>query len=78
MNKYLIRLAKKSDLESIVGMLANDKLGVNRERYQIPLPTCYSVAFDTICADKNNELWVAEVDSVTHWAEMFQITHTYV
>ena len=55
----LIRRAKKEDLSCIVRMLADDTLGVKREKYQEPLPTCYRDAFSAIEKDANNELVVA-------------------
>ena len=58
-----IRHAKKSDIIAIVGMLANDSLGSQREDYQIPLPKSYIQAFDKILNDPNQELMVMEDDS---------------
>jgi GNAT superfamily N-acetyltransferase len=40
-------------------MLADDKLGAKRERYETPLPQSYLRAFEAIDADPNNELVVA-------------------
>ena len=56
------RAARKSDVESIVKMLADDPLGAARERFQSPLPQSYCDAFDSIESDANNELVVACVD----------------
>ena len=36
--EYLIRQAGLEDLDSIVQMLADDKLGAIREQYETPLP----------------------------------------
>ena len=41
-------------------MLANDKLGKTRERYEEPLPSFYYAAFDLIQKDPNQELMVLE------------------
>jgi GNAT superfamily N-acetyltransferase len=57
-----IRKAIKSDVPSIVGMLANDKLGKLREDYREPLPKIYFDAFEKIDRDPNQELVVIEND----------------
>jgi len=54
------RLATRSDLPSIVRMLADDELGSQRERLENPLPESYYSAFDQINNDPNHELVVAE------------------
>ena len=56
----IFRLARRSDLPSIVRLLADDELGSQRERYEDPLPAEYSVAFEQISRDPNHELIVAE------------------
>jgi GNAT superfamily N-acetyltransferase len=56
----LFRLATRDDLPSIVGLLADDELGSQRERYEDPLPQSYYSAFEQIEADPNHELIVAE------------------
>jgi GNAT superfamily N-acetyltransferase len=56
------RLARRSDLPSIVRMLADDELGSRRERYEDPLPQAYYAAFEQIEADSNHELVVAELN----------------
>lgn len=53
------RMATADDLERIVEMLADDKLGSQRERFEIPLPNSYYLAFAAIDKDPNNELVVA-------------------
>lgn len=53
------RIAKVQDLDEIVRLLADDKLGSKRERYENPLPTSYLKAFNAIEVDPNNELIVA-------------------
>lgn len=54
------RKARKSDVLSIVKMIANDELGRKREDFQIPLPNEYLTAFEKINADENQELIVVE------------------
>jgi len=56
------RLARRSDLPSIVRMLADDELGSQRERYEDPLPQVYYAAFEQIEVDPNHELVVAELN----------------
>ena len=57
-----IRLATRTDLDSIVSLLANDPLGATRERATDPLPESYLRAFAEIEADSRNELVLAEAD----------------
>lgn len=54
--KLNYRVAVKTDLESLVGMLADDALGCLREDIGKPLNSAYISAFDSIAADPNNEL----------------------
>lgn len=54
------RRAVRADLERIVALLADDALGRTREVVSVPLAAGYERAFDTISADANNELVVAE------------------
>jgi GNAT superfamily N-acetyltransferase len=54
------RAATRSDLPSIVRLLADDPLGATREKYLDPLPENYYEAFAAIERDENNELIVAE------------------
>jgi len=56
------RLAKRSDLPSIVRLLADDDLGSQREKYTEPLPESYYAAFEQIDHDSNHELVVAELN----------------
>ena len=56
------RKATRRDIPSIVQLLANDKLGQSRERYEEPLPIEYYEAFDKIGADPSQELIVVEND----------------
>jgi len=55
----LIRQAERTDLVSIVQLLADDPVAAKRERFEDPLPAAYGAAFDAIDADANQELWVA-------------------
>ncbi len=54
------RKAQIQDLPFIVQMLSDDKLGKQREDYQIPLPQPYHEAFQNIDQDPNQELIVVE------------------
>jgi GNAT superfamily N-acetyltransferase len=54
------RAATRDDLVAIVGMLADDPLGSQRERVTDPLPQAYQDAFEAIDRDPNQELIVAE------------------
>lgn len=58
----VFRLATREDLPAIVRMLADDKLGRQRERYADPLPDAYYAAFDRIEEATGNELIVATRD----------------
>lgn len=55
-----IRAAVREDVPIVVQMLANDPLGVTRERYEQPLPTPYWEAWAAIAADPNQLLLVAD------------------
>lgn len=55
-----IRKAERNDVPFIVKMLADDKLGKLRERYEDPLPDLYFQAFENIDKDANQELVVLE------------------
>lgn len=68
------RNAIKSDIPSIVELLANDELGKQRERLEDPLPDSYYEAFEAIKADPNNELIVAYLH--THIIGVLQMTFT--
>jgi GNAT superfamily N-acetyltransferase len=59
--EIIFRLATSADLPSIVRMLADDELGIQRERYVNPLPQAYYAAFKRIDMDPNHELVVAEL-----------------
>ena len=68
-----IRQATRTDLEQIIALLADDKLGKKREDYRLPLPELYVDAFSNIEGDPNQELMVlaAPVAQVTG---VFQLT----
>lgn len=55
-----IRKAEQKDVLSIVAMLADDKLGQQRENYKDPLPAAYINAFENIASDPHQELMVTE------------------
>jgi GNAT superfamily N-acetyltransferase len=54
----IFRKAVKEDVPFIVEMIANDKLGKQREDFRTPLPDRYYEAFEKISADNNQELMV--------------------
>lgn len=54
------REAKTADIPLIIEMLADDKLGRQRENFQDPLPQEYLSAFENISRDDNQELIVVE------------------
>lgn len=56
----IFRKAKLEDVPMIVAMLADDALGATRERFENPLPTVYTNAFQNIDKDPNQELIVVE------------------
>ncbi|MBP1993035.1 GNAT family N-acetyltransferase [Paenibacillus eucommiae] len=58
-----IRTALQSDLEAIVRLLADDELGVSRERFETPLPQAYIDAFSEIQGQKGNSILVAVEDN---------------
>lgn len=68
----IFRRTTKKDVQFIVKMLANDKLGKLRENYQEPLPEIYYAAFEIINSDPNQELMVVEKD--TEITGTFQLT----
>jgi ribosomal protein S18 acetylase RimI-like enzyme len=53
------REANRSDVPVIVGLLADDELGAQRERIEAPLPRPYYDAFDAIDSDPNQQLLLA-------------------
>ena len=54
------RAARRADVPGIVKMIADDKLGRQREDFQDPLPAKYYAAFENILKDNNQELIVVE------------------
>ena len=58
--KMIFRKATRTDIPLIVQLLANDRLGQLREKYEDPLPLPYYEAFDKINSDPNHELIVVE------------------
>ena len=72
---FRIRQAEERDLPQIVGMLADDPLGSQRERFESPLPSSYYAAFEAIKKDENNELVVAEREGAVLMA-VLQLTFT--
>jgi GNAT superfamily N-acetyltransferase len=58
------RPADRDDVPFIVDMLTDDPLGAKRENSARPLVESYYAAFDAISSDPNNELIVAEHDSM--------------
>ena len=55
-----IRIAERQDLDRIIELLADDKLGQMREAFRQPLPAEYITAFKKITADPNQDLIVLE------------------
>src|SRR5690625_6854129 len=53
------RIANKSDLPSIVRLLADDELGSQRERFEDPLPAAYYEAFNAIESQGGNQIILA-------------------
>ena len=58
-SEIAFRRAQLGDLPAIVKLLADDPLGSQRERYELPLPASYEAAFNAINSDPNQELIVA-------------------
>lgn len=57
-----VRAARRDEVAQIVALLADDKLGAEREELADPLPQIYYDAFDAIAASPDNEMLVAEAD----------------
>lgn len=60
-NDVVFRKANRQDLPAIVRMLADDELGIQREKLEDPLPESYYAAFEKIESDRSHELIVAEL-----------------
>ena len=58
-DEILIRKALETDLPGIVNLLADDALGANRERPDLPLPSEYLDAFAEMGRQSGNDLLVA-------------------
>ena len=58
------RIARETDVSSIVHLLADDRLGATREIATDPPPREYMDAFTAIDGDPNNELVVATLDEL--------------
>ena len=54
------RKATREDVKEIVGMLADDELGSQREDFTDPLPDSYYAACENVSNDPNQELIVVE------------------
>jgi len=67
----MLRPARRDEVERIVQLIADDYLGIKRERPDDLAP--YLTAFDAIAADPNNELLVWEDDGVV--VGCFQLTY---
>lgn len=57
-----IRKALPEDVPTIIRLLAEDDLGLTREKFTDPLPPEYYAAFDAINNDKNSFLMIAELN----------------
>ncbi len=57
-----IRSARRDEVPQIVALLADDKLGAQREEFKNPLPQIYYDAFDAIAESPDNEMLIAESD----------------
>lgn len=60
MPEILYRQAIRSDLETIVAMFADDKLGKNREDASLPLNRRYTEAFAALDGDPNQYMLVGD------------------
>jgi len=60
----MFRRAVRSDLPTIVALLADDHLGAQRERLEVPLPVSYQEAFSTIDANPDQYLLVVERNGI--------------
>ncbi len=53
------RKANEGDVHAIVRLLADDELGSQRERFEVPLPTAYVEAFKAIESQVGNQIILA-------------------
>ena len=58
-----LRKANDKDLQAVIALIADDKLGAQREEYGDPLPQSYTEAFENIETDPNQELMVVESEA---------------
>ncbi len=70
--RLTFRKATQADLPFLIGMLADDELGAQREDTSKPLNQAYLSAFSHIASDPNNELLVVEAENKL--AGMLQLT----
>jgi len=70
--KLIFREAMEKDLSTLISMLADDKLGAQREDPSTPLNHSYLSAFSHITQDPNNQLVV--VESQGELVGMLQLT----
>jgi GNAT superfamily N-acetyltransferase len=61
-NSLQFRLATIKDLSEIVKMLSDDKLGLQREKFESLLSENYIKAFESIENDPNQELTIVEMN----------------
>lgn len=73
MSDLKFRDAKAGDLMQLVGMLADDQLGAQRESFTDPLPDEYHQAFRAIDGDPNHRLIVCEKEGEI--AGFFQLSY---
>ena len=59
-NELIFRLATINDLSHIINMLADDTLGIKREKLETPISDSYIKAFEIITADPKQELTIVE------------------
>ncbi len=60
-DRVIFRQARRSDLETIIAILADDDLGQTREDPSVPLSSEYVSAFEAIDTDPNQLLTVIEI-----------------
>ncbi|WP_373354549.1 N-acetyltransferase family protein [Pseudoroseicyclus sp. CXY001] len=72
------RRATAEDLPALVALLADDMLGAAREDLGPPLPAAYALAFETIAADANQLLVVAEEEGAPGGAPVGTMQLTFL
>jgi ribosomal protein S18 acetylase RimI-like enzyme len=63
-SEIAFRRATRADLQRIVELLADDRLGATRELAEDPVPRCYVTAFAALESDPNQQLIVCEQDGL--------------